>query len=130
MDLTNPDPKASKDLTVLDRFREFVVMEGSAPQILVDALDDLDSHYRSFDIRWAANMRAIKRWQAAGPDRELTWPDHADLVVWLLSVWMHAPAARRGGRAHQPGWRLKVPLGRSMQSPAASARRDITFGTG
>lgn len=37
-----------------------------------------------FDMRWAADMRAIKRWQAAGTGRELTWPDHADLVVWLL----------------------------------------------
>ena len=38
----------------------------------------------TFNLRWDADMRAIKRWQAAGPDRELTWPDHADLVVWLL----------------------------------------------
>ncbi len=37
-----------------------------------------------FDMRWAADMRAIKRWQAAGPGREHTWPDHVDLVVWLL----------------------------------------------
>ncbi len=37
-----------------------------------------------FDLRWAADMRAIKRWQAAGTGRELTHPDHADLVVWLL----------------------------------------------
>jgi hypothetical protein len=29
-------------------------------------------------------MRAIKIWQAAGEGRELTWPDHADLVVFLL----------------------------------------------
>ncbi len=37
-----------------------------------------------FYMTWAADMRAIKRWQAAGTGRELTWPDHADLVVWLL----------------------------------------------
>lgn len=37
----------------------------------------------SFDLRWAADMRAIKRWQAA-TGKLLTWPDHADLVVWLL----------------------------------------------
>lgn len=42
-------------------------MEGSAPAILVEALEDLDSHYRIFDLRWNADMRAIKRWQAAGP---------------------------------------------------------------
>lgn len=38
----------------------------------------------SFDLRWKADMRAIRRWQEAGPGRDLTWPDHADLVVWLL----------------------------------------------
>ncbi len=37
----------------------------------------------SFNLRWKADMRAIKRWQAATGE-ELTWPDHADLVVWLL----------------------------------------------
>ena len=37
-----------------------------------------------FDLRWQADMRAIRRWQAAAPGREQTWPDHADLVVWLL----------------------------------------------
>ena len=39
---------------------------------------------RTFDIRWNADMRAIKRWQAAHPGNDLTWPDHADLVVWLM----------------------------------------------
>lgn len=43
--------------------------------------DDLD---RSFMVRWEADMRAIERWQDAGPGRALTWPDHADMVVWLL----------------------------------------------
>ena len=38
----------------------------------------------SFQIRWEADMRAIKRWQEAHPGRDLVWPDHADLVVWLL----------------------------------------------
>jgi hypothetical protein len=38
----------------------------------------------SFDLRWKADMRAIKRWQEAHPGSELTWPDHADLCVWLM----------------------------------------------
>jgi len=43
-------------------------------------LDDLQS---LFDMRWATDMRAIKRWQeATGRDR--TWPDATDLTVWLL----------------------------------------------
>lgn len=48
---------------------------------LIDRVRELDD---LFDRRWQADMRAIKRWQGAGPGRELTWPDHADLVVWLL----------------------------------------------
>jgi len=38
----------------------------------------------TFDLRWKADQRAIKRWQDAHPNNQLTWPDHADLVVWLL----------------------------------------------
>ena len=51
------------------------------------ALDEIKDQERRFELRWNADMRAIKRWQAAAPageDRSLTWPDHADLVVWLL----------------------------------------------
>lgn len=38
---------------------------------------------RLFDLRWDADMRAIRMWQAE-TGRDLVWPDHADLVVWLL----------------------------------------------
>src|SRR4051812_44370873 len=38
---------------------------------------------RTFDTRWAADQRGVKRWQRR-TGRNLTWPDHADLVVWLL----------------------------------------------
>lgn len=38
----------------------------------------------SFDLRWKASQRAIKRWQEAHPGNDLVWPDHADLCVWLL----------------------------------------------
>jgi hypothetical protein len=47
-------------------------------------LDTLSEYETSFRLRWDADMRAIKRWQEAHPGNELTWPDHADLVVWLL----------------------------------------------
>jgi hypothetical protein len=46
--------------------------------------DDIEEHRASFDLRWKADMRAIKRWQNAHPGKQLVWPDHADLVVWLL----------------------------------------------
>jgi len=38
----------------------------------------------TFDTRWKADMRAIKRWQEGHPGNELIWPDHTDLCVWLL----------------------------------------------
>lgn len=51
---------------------------------LVGALTrERDELLQSFDMRWKADMRAIKRWQDAGGDKN-TWPDHADLCVWLL----------------------------------------------
>lgn len=43
-------------------------------------LEELEA---GFDLRWQADQRAIKRWQGA-TGKSLTWPDHADLCVWLL----------------------------------------------
>jgi len=37
----------------------------------------------SADLRWNADRRAIKRWQEATGATD-TWPDHADLCVWLM----------------------------------------------
>lgn len=44
------------------------------------AAEDLE---QTFDLRWEADLRAIRRWQIA-TGKTLTWPDHADLCVWLL----------------------------------------------
>ncbi len=44
---------------------------------------ELDEKACTFNLRWKADMRAIKMWRAA-TGRTLEWPDHADLVVWLL----------------------------------------------
>jgi hypothetical protein len=52
--------------------------------LISEAADEIEEHDQSFDLRWKADMRAIKRWQAEKPGLELTWPDHADLCVWLL----------------------------------------------
>lgn len=46
--------------------------------------DEEELHDKSFQLRWNADRRAVERWRAAGSGRELTNPDHADLVVWLL----------------------------------------------
>jgi hypothetical protein len=45
-------------------------------------LADLEA---TFDLRWQADMRAIALWRAEAPGRELKQPDHADMVIWLLS---------------------------------------------
>jgi hypothetical protein len=49
-----------------------------------EAADQIEEHEQSFNLRWKADMRAIRRWQEAHPGNDLTWPDHADLCVWLL----------------------------------------------
>jgi hypothetical protein len=46
--------------------------------------DEAAEHKHTFDLRWKADQRAIQRWQEAHPGNDLTWPDHADMVVWLL----------------------------------------------
>lgn len=70
---------------------------------LAEAAEDLQQHDFSFDLRWRADMRAIKRWQAANPGNDLTWPDHADLVVWLLGELdrLENPDVRDGKPAGQ-----------------------------
>lgn len=53
----------------------------------------------TFDLQWKADQRAIKRWQAAHPDKQHIWPGRTDLVVWLME--QHDDGARglgeRGG---------------------------------
>ena len=45
---------------------------------------EVEEFEMSFELRWNASRRGGKKWQEAGPGRELTWPDHADLVVFLM----------------------------------------------
>lgn len=45
---------------------------------------DNDELQQAFDMRWQATQRAIKVWQTKHPSSDLTWPDHAELIVWLL----------------------------------------------
>lgn len=54
----------------------------------------------AFDLRWDADMRAIKRWQEAHPGNDLVWPDHAELCLWLLTELERAnPSALAALRA-------------------------------
>jgi hypothetical protein len=49
----------------------------------VEYLKDRDELQHTLDLRWKADMRAIKLWQKK-TGRKLSWPDHCDMVVWLL----------------------------------------------
>lgn len=51
---------------------------------------EVDELRATFDLRWKADQRAIKRWQKAHPGNDLVWPDHADLVVWLMEQLQEA----------------------------------------
>ncbi len=50
---------------------------------LVQVLPPAAEQDRASDLRWNADMRAIKLWQDR-TGKTLVWPDHADLCVWLL----------------------------------------------
>ena len=54
-----------------------------ALEALVSEVETAAEYKQTFDTRWKADMRAIRRWHEAG-NPELVWPDHADLTVWLL----------------------------------------------
>lgn len=80
-----PDGMPEPSLEVLKRIA--ARMRANAPDtayIAEWAVEQIEEHNQSFDLRWKADMCAIKRWQEANPGNDLTWPDHADMVVWLL----------------------------------------------
>lgn len=62
-------------------------------RVLHEAAFRLREYDHSFDLRWKADMLATKRWHAA-TGRELTWPAHTDLVVWLLEQLEAAEAPK------------------------------------
>ena len=63
-------------------------------QVMVTERDaELHDLQATFDLHWDADMRAIKRWQAAHPGNDLVWPDHVDLVMWLAEQQVETLAA-------------------------------------
>lgn len=72
-------------MDMLRRVQSVLAGDGSlAAPMLAWAIEQIEEHEQSFELRWEADMRAIQRWQDAHPGKERTWPDHADLCVWLL----------------------------------------------
>lgn len=46
--------------------------------------EEVADYQSTFDLRNKADQRAIQQWQEAHPGKEAVWPDHADLVCWLM----------------------------------------------
>jgi hypothetical protein len=54
-------------------------------EALAKARKEILDFEASFELRWEADMRAIKMWRNEDPEpRELIWPNHTDLCVGLL----------------------------------------------
>lgn len=77
-------------------------------------LEHADELQASFDLRWKADMRAIKRWQEANPGRENIWPDSADLCVWLIGEIERLAAPEADGEVEE----LANPHGEFMENLA------------
>lgn len=45
---------------------------------------DIKEREQAFEIHWNATRTATKLWQEQHPGQEGTWPDHANLCVWLM----------------------------------------------
>lgn len=112
---------SSKEMSLVERLRDDVVRMARVDAVVSidcqEAAEEIEEHDQSFDLRWNADMRAIKRWQAEEPGRELTWPDHADLCVWLLNRMAGLEAALDGlaGEMEQtPTYRLTASVIREV----------------
>lgn len=78
---------------------------------LVNAQQDLADLEHTFNLIHSAHLRAIAAWRAENPkERELKWPDGADLTKWLIeklavarSIVSEMPDANTTGNA---GWQL------------------------
>jgi hypothetical protein len=85
MDLKTTEATRGK---VLGRVRDKMDISYLDAGNLLDDVDallvEVEEMQASADLRWGADMRAIKRWQEAHPGNERVWPDHADLCVWLM----------------------------------------------
>lgn len=75
--------------------REISIALGETRGCLSLIEDELGGMKASIELRYNSDMRAIKQWQAAHPGNDLTWPDHADLSVWLMEQL--AAATAKGG---------------------------------
>jgi hypothetical protein len=74
----------AREVTIQNADFDLVRLARFVQKTLRAITNDRDGYQQTFDLRWKADMRAMSRWRKAHPGNELVWPDHADLVVWLL----------------------------------------------
>lgn len=53
-------------------------------QLSADDIINMAEWDKVLEMRHEADVRAIRRWRAASPGRDLMLPDHADLVLWMI----------------------------------------------
>lgn len=83
-----------------DEWRQAAGVEAKLRREFMLERDELQ---QTFDLRWNADMRAIRRWQAAHPGNDLVWPDHADMVVWLMEELDKQRTGRASDEGHAAG---------------------------
>lgn len=165
-------PEAALAAQTIEAMRAGRPIEPEGIKALVTVAETALDARRSFGLRWEADMRAIKRWQAgdelphcgelrpllneilqalrdeetpdhAGPDapptladrlerqlaetapggRNLIWPDHADLVVWLIGLVEREPDTPSLGEVGSLQDRLAAAILKSGGNPLAKDAR-------
>lgn len=81
------------------------------------------------EVRWQATQRAIRRWQEANPGNDLTWPDSADLTVWLLEQLTAERTAREKAEWELKHWQdiaeLNAQVGKELGERAEKAEAEL-----
>ena len=110
---------------------------GALMRSFLDVQAERDQLQATFEMTWAADMRAIKRWQQAHPGMELVWPDRTALVGWLLEqlegakplvevIRQPVEAFMRDGQYMGQAWTIYL-LSTDRHGQAVSARTQLTF---
>lgn len=82
-------PDVAEALATIEAMKANMPISPKGVQAVVALAEEGARQIEQFDVRWNSDMRAIERWRAAHPQivENLVWPDHADLVVWLMEVF-------------------------------------------
>ena len=86
--ISRQSKKLGDDARIDTAARQTLSSERDANSMLTEENDKLRERVRklqvSLDLQWNSALRAIKQWQAAHPDKANIWPDHKELLLWLM----------------------------------------------